>query len=55
MTIMADKEHFYKVSGEFLGKIFQMLEYIPENSNVLFVRLGELSEATRHEKFDEVK
>lgn len=55
MTILADDKHFYKVSGKLLGKILQILEYVPENENFWFFRLGELSEMITHEKFEEVE
>jgi hypothetical protein len=55
MTILADDEHFYKVSGKLLGKILQILEYFPENEPLWFFRLGELSEMITHESFEEVE
>ena len=54
MAILADDKHFYKVSGKLLGKILQILEFLPENEKLWFFRLGELSEMVTREKFEEV-
>ena len=55
MTIISDDKHFYKVSGKFLGKIMQILDYVPENIQLWHFRLGELSEIITHERFEEVE